>query len=76
MRIRAFVAFMLSSLACFVMALAVTLSELGWNDFFAQAFAALPNKGWVPARLIRETAINFGAMLQGGEEVELSLIHI
>ncbi len=55
------------------MALVVTLRELGWNEFFAQAFAALPNKGWVPARLIRETAINYGAMLEGGVEVDVVL---
>lgn len=41
----------------------MTLAELGWNDFFAEAFAPYAAKGWVPARLIRETAINYGAFV-------------
>jgi ribosome biogenesis GTPase / thiamine phosphate phosphatase len=51
----------------------VTLEDLGWNDFFAQAFAALPANDWVPARLIRESPINYGAFLEGGEEIDVVL---
>ena len=48
----------------------MTLKELGWDKDFEAAFAPYRGKGWVPARLIRETVINFGAMLGGGEELE------
>ena len=46
----------------------MTLAELGWDDFFAEAFAPYRAKGWVPARLIRETTINYSAFV--GEEAE------
>ena len=48
----------------------VSLSLLGWNPFFEAAFAPYKEKGWVPARLIRETKINFTALLADGEDVE------
>ena len=48
----------------------MTLAELGWDDFFANAFAPMEAKGWVPARLIRESPINFGAFLDEGEEID------
>ncbi len=48
----------------------MTLKELGWDKDFEAAFAEYRAKGWTPARLIRETVINFGAMLGGGEELE------
>jgi len=51
----------------------VTLQDLGWNDFFAAAFAALPENDWVPARLIRESPINYGAFLADGEEIDVVL---
>ena len=51
----------------------MTLRSLGWNPEFAKAFAPYRAKGWVPARLIRETAINFGAFLEGGEEIDVIL---
>lgn len=47
----------------------MTLAELGWNSHFAAAFAPYAGKGWVAARLIRETSINFGAILAGGDEI-------
>lgn len=47
----------------------MTLADLGWNAQFEAAFAPHAGKGWVPARLIRETSINFGAMLDGGDEI-------
>lgn len=48
----------------------VTLRELGWSDFFEQAFAPYRAKGWVPARLIRETPINFSAFLGDDDDEE------
>jgi len=51
----------------------MTLEDLGWNDRFAAEFAKHAAKGWVPARLIRDNKIAYGAILAGGEEVEVSL---
>ncbi len=51
----------------------MTLRSLGWTPEFAQAFAEYRAKGWVPARLIRETPINFGAFLADGEEIDVIL---
>ena len=51
----------------------MTLRELGWNPEFEAAFAPFRAKGWIPARLIRETPINYGAFLDGGDEVDLVL---
>ncbi|MGC4012919.1 MAG: ribosome small subunit-dependent GTPase A [Luteolibacter sp.] len=51
----------------------MTLLQLGWSPFFEEAFAPYRSKGWVPARLIRETAINYGAFLEGGEEIDVVL---
>ncbi|MFT3990571.1 MAG: ribosome small subunit-dependent GTPase A [Luteolibacter sp.] len=48
----------------------MTLQELGWNSDFETSFAPFREKGWVPARLIRETSINYGAFLEGGDEIE------
>ena len=51
----------------------MTLKELGWNDDLETAFAPSLEKGWVPARLIRETVINYGAFIKGGEEIDVIL---
>ena len=51
----------------------MTLSSLGWHPDFEAAFAPYREKGWVPARLIRETPINFGAFLADGEEIDVIL---
>ena len=51
----------------------MTLKELGWNPELAIAFAPYRAKGWVPARLIRESPINFGAFLKDGEEIDVIL---
>ncbi|RPJ35307.1 MAG: ribosome small subunit-dependent GTPase A [Verrucomicrobiaceae bacterium] len=51
----------------------MTLKDLGWNSDFENAFAPFRAKGWVPARLIRESPINFGAFLEGGEEIDVVL---
>ena len=46
----------------------MTLKELGWTKELETAFAPYREKGWVLARLILETLINFSAFLKGGEE--------
>lgn len=51
----------------------MTLQDLGWNESFEREFAAFGQQGCVPARLIRETKINFSALMEGGEEVECVL---
>lgn len=48
----------------------MTLCDLGWNDDFEEAFNEASKDGWVPGRLIRETKINFSALLEGAEEVD------
>jgi len=49
------------------------LEDLGWGQFFEEAFARYQGKGWVPARLTRESPINFGALLDGGREIDVVL---
>lgn len=51
----------------------MTLRDLGWNDDLKKAFAPYGEKGWVPARLIRESPINFGAFLGDGDEIDVIL---
>ena len=51
----------------------MTLEELGWTPELEAAFAPFRDKGLVPARLIRETSINFSAFLEGGEEIDCIL---
>lgn len=46
------------------------LNDLGWSDFFKDTFEKVAKKGWVPGRLIRETKINFSALLDDSEEVD------
>lgn len=49
----------------------LTLKDLGWNPFFEEAFQACAKPGWIPARLIRETVINFTALIDGGEDLDV-----
>lgn len=51
----------------------MTLKELGWTQELETAFAPYREKGWIPARLIRETSINFSAFLDEGEEIDCIL---
>lgn len=51
----------------------MTLEELGWTPLLDDALEAHREKGWIPARLIRETSINFSALLEGGEEIDCIL---
>ncbi len=48
----------------------MTLEELGWNETFAGEFEPYAGQGLIPGRLIRETKINFSALLEGGEEID------
>jgi ribosome biogenesis GTPase len=45
----------------------MTLTDLGWNDAFAKEFAPFQVKGWVPARLIRDNRITYGALVAGAQ---------
>jgi len=47
----------------------VTLEDLGWNARFAKEFAPHLEKGWKPARLIRDNKISYGALTGDGDEI-------
>jgi ribosome biogenesis GTPase len=49
----------------------MTLTDLGWNEFFEAAFSRIAKPGWVPARLIRDNKITYGALTGEGEEYEV-----
>jgi len=49
----------------------MTLNDLGWNGEFQKAFDALSLPKCVPARLIRDNKITYGALTEGGEEYEV-----
>jgi len=49
----------------------MTLEDLGWNAKFESEFKPYLSKGWVPARLIRDNKITYGALLEGGDELEV-----
>lgn len=49
----------------------LTLEDLGWNAGFEEAFRPYAKRGWLPARLIRDNKITLGALLAGGEELEV-----
>jgi len=49
----------------------MTLNDLGWNERFEEEFAPFTKKGWVPARLIRDNKITYGALTEGGYEYEV-----
>ncbi|QIF02733.1 ribosome small subunit-dependent GTPase A [Roseimicrobium sp. ORNL1] len=44
----------------------MTLADLGWNDTFEKEFAPFYKNGWVPARLIRDNKITYGALMEDG----------
>jgi ribosome biogenesis GTPase / thiamine phosphate phosphatase len=48
----------------------MTLFDLGWNDGFAEDFARSAKDGWVPARLIRDNKITYGALIVQDEKFE------
>ena len=51
----------------------MTLEDLGWNGAFAKQWEACrgTSKGWVPARLIRDNKISYGALTGEGEKLEV-----
>jgi ribosome biogenesis GTPase len=49
----------------------MTLEDLGWNAVFAEEFSQYADKGWKPARLIRDNKITYGALLGDGTELEV-----
>ncbi len=51
--------------------MALTLEDLGWNKAFEKEFQPFYKKRWKPARLIRDNKITYGALLDGGEELEV-----
>ena len=51
----------------------MTLNDLGWNECFEAEFTEYREKGWVPARLIRDNKISYGAVLEGRVEMEVAL---
>jgi ribosome biogenesis GTPase len=51
----------------------ITLEDLGWNEKFAAEFAQYEAQGWKPARLIRDNKITYGALLDDGEELEVTM---
>lgn len=54
-----------------------TLEDLGWDAFYAGHFEPFRAQGWVPARLIRDNKISYGALLDDGaggfDELEVIL---
>ena len=51
----------------------VTMEMLGWGADFARAFAELEQPEWYPARIIRETKINFTVIAKGKGDHEVVL---
>ncbi|MBQ4613506.1 MAG: ribosome small subunit-dependent GTPase A [Akkermansia sp.] len=51
----------------------VTMEMLGWNADLAAAFASLQQPEWYPARIIRETKINFCVIAKGKGDHEVVL---
>lgn len=51
----------------------VTPEMLGWDTRLADAFAALQQPDWYPARIIRETKINFTVIAKGRGDHEVVL---
>lgn len=48
----------------------MTLDDLGWNTRFEKEFKPFYKEGWVPARLIRDNKISYGALMADGDERE------
>ncbi|MFT5467405.1 MAG: ribosome biogenesis GTPase [Verrucomicrobiales bacterium] len=49
----------------------LTLGDMGWNETFEVEFEPFHKKQWKPGRLIRDNKISYGALLDGGEELEV-----
>lgn len=51
----------------------ITLQHLGWSAELADAFESLGQPEWFPARISRETKINFCVLAEGRGELEVVL---
>ena len=51
----------------------VTMEMLGWGPDYAEALEALGHPEWYPARIIRETKINFTVIAKGKGDHEVVL---
>jgi ribosome biogenesis GTPase len=51
----------------------MTLEDLGWNKRFKAEFSGFKEKGWQPARLIRDNKISYTALLGDGTDMEVAL---
>src|SRR4051812_32585014 len=51
----------------------MTLDDLGWNEDFEREFAPHLQRGWKPARLIRDNKISYSALFGDGEILETGL---
>ena len=51
----------------------MTLEDIGWNAGFAEEFVPYYQQGWKPARLIRDNKITYGALLENGDELEVTM---
>lgn len=49
----------------------ITLEDLGWNADFDRAFEPYRKEGLVPARLIRDNKISYGALRAGGDVLDV-----
>lgn len=49
----------------------MTLADLGWNEAYQAEFAPYLERGWKPARLIRDNKISYAAVLADGETLEV-----
>ncbi|MFV0336683.1 MAG: ribosome small subunit-dependent GTPase A [Chthoniobacterales bacterium] len=49
----------------------LSLDVLGWNSHHARHWQKYSDSTWRPARLIRDNKITYGALLEGGEELEV-----
>ena len=49
----------------------ITAQDLGWNEQFQKDFDSLGLKDCIPARLIRDNKITYGALTLDGEELEV-----
>lgn len=51
----------------------LTLADLGWDEEWAATFRPLAKRhpNWQPGRLIRDNKISYGALLDGGDDLEV-----
>ncbi|MBU6302579.1 MAG: ribosome small subunit-dependent GTPase A [Verrucomicrobia bacterium] len=52
------------------MARKITREDLGWNDRLATSFAPHAERGWTPARLLRDNKISYGCLAFGERDFD------